>query len=59
MAELFDLRFEEIPGSNRLLLMLLAGQWEGEFIVTEPGRALGLGDFLGDGNARNIADLGG
>ncbi|MHB8781571.1 MAG: DUF1638 domain-containing protein [Candidatus Geothermincolia bacterium] len=49
MAELFGLRFEELPGSNRLLMMLLAGDWEEEFIVVPPGRPLGLGDFLGDG----------
>ncbi len=47
MAELFELKFEELPGSNRLLLKMLGGDWDGEFIVAEPGRDISLGDFLG------------
>lgn len=47
MAELFELKFEELPGSNRLLHKMLDGDWDGEFIVTEPGRDISLGDFLG------------
>lgn len=47
MADLFGLRFEEAAGSNRLLEMLLAGDWDEEFIVAEPGIELKLGDFLG------------
>ncbi len=47
MAELFELKFEELPGSNRLLEKMLEGDWDGEFIVTEPGGDISLGDFLG------------
>ena len=37
MADFLQLRFEELPGSNRMLLMMLAGDWEGEFLVVDPG----------------------
>ncbi len=47
MAELFELKYEELPGSNRLLEKMLGGDWDEEFIVTEPGRDISLGDFLG------------
>lgn len=36
-AELLELSYEEIPGSNRLLLKLLAGDWDSEFVVVESG----------------------
>lgn len=37
MAEFLELRYEELPGSNRMLLKMLAGDWEGEFLVVPPG----------------------
>ena len=46
MAEAFDLRFEEIPGSNRLLLKILQEEWDGEFVVVDPGAEVALSDFL-------------
>ncbi len=46
MAELFGLRFEEIPGSNRMLRKMIAGDWDSEFIVKEPGEEIVLNDFL-------------
>jgi hypothetical protein len=46
MAEAFDLRFEEIPGSNRLLLKMLQAEWDGEFLVIDPGVEVTLSDFL-------------
>lgn len=46
MAELFELAFEEVAGSNRMLVKLLEGDWDGEFIVIEPGGEFKLGDFL-------------
>jgi hypothetical protein len=46
MAEIFELRFEEIPGSNRLLLKMLQAEWDGEFMVVDPGSEVTLSDFL-------------
>ncbi len=46
MAEFFELRFEELPGSNRLLEKMLNRDWDGEFIVCEAGRTVELADFL-------------
>jgi hypothetical protein len=46
MADLFDLRFEEIPGSNRLLIKMLKGDFNAEFVVVEPGESIKLDDFL-------------
>jgi hypothetical protein len=37
MADFLDLDFVEIPGSNRMLEMMLAGEWEPEFLVVGPG----------------------
>lgn len=46
MAEILELRYEEIPGSNRMLRMMLDGDWNSEFIVVEPGREITLSMFL-------------
>lgn len=46
MADLFGLSFEEVRGSDRLLKKLLAGDWDSEFVVLEPGREARLEDFL-------------
>ncbi len=48
MAEVFELRFEEIPGSNRLLVKMLSGDWGSEFVVVEPGNQVTMDDFMGD-----------
>jgi len=40
MAEFLELRFEELPGSNRMLLKMLAGDWEGEFLVVPAGEPI-------------------
>jgi len=46
MAEILELRYEEIPGSNRMLRMMLDGDWNSEFIVVEPGEEITLSMFL-------------
>ncbi len=46
MADEFGLSFEEVKGSARLLKKLLAGEWDGEFVVAEPGQAIRMEDFL-------------
>lgn len=37
LAKRFELRFEEIKGSNSLVKKLIQGPWDDEFIVLEPG----------------------
>jgi len=36
VADFFELRFEEIDGSTRLLEKLIRGCWDDEFVVVEP-----------------------
>jgi hypothetical protein len=45
-AEKFNLKYEEIEGSNRLLKKMLAGDWDGEFVVIEKGQAFTLEQFI-------------
>ena len=45
MAEFLDLRFDEIGGSNRLLLKMLEGDWDEEFLVVEPPNEIELESF--------------
>lgn len=45
MAALLELRYEEIPGSNRMLRMMLNGNWNDEFIVAQPGETISLLHF--------------
>jgi hypothetical protein len=49
VAELFDLKLEEIPGSTRLLGKLLAGDWDDEFVVVEPGETVRQCFFMDQG----------
>jgi hypothetical protein len=46
VAGYFDLTQEEIPGSVRLLNKLLAGNWDGDFVVVEPGGTVCFEMFL-------------
>jgi hypothetical protein len=46
IAERFDLRFEEIKGSNTLVKQLLEGPWDDTFIVVEPGEELTHEDYF-------------
>lgn len=46
-AEQFNLRFEELPGSNSLILKLLNGPWDEEFLVVPPGATITYLDFKG------------
>jgi len=36
----FNLRFEELRGSNELILRLLSGPWDEEFLVVPPGQTI-------------------
>ncbi|RPI34766.1 MAG: DUF1638 domain-containing protein [Chloroflexota bacterium] len=44
-ADKFHLRFEEVPGSNALVLKMLTGPWDNDFLVVEPGRTITYLDF--------------
>ena len=44
-ASQFDLRFEEITGSNALILKMLTGPWDEEILVIEPGKTINYMDF--------------
>ena len=46
VAARFDLRFEEIEGTPRILEQLMSQQWDENFVVLEPGRAISAADFL-------------
>ncbi len=46
IAERFDLRYEEIEGSDSLVRKLLHGPWDGEFIIVAPGEALTHEDYF-------------
>jgi hypothetical protein len=46
LAERWDLRFEELQGSNSLVRKMLAGPWDDEFIVVPPGDAIRFEHFF-------------
>ncbi len=44
-AEEFELRFEEIDGSNAMVKKLLFGPWDDDFVVMPPGQTITYVDF--------------
>jgi hypothetical protein len=44
-AQRFNLRYEEIQGSNELVLKMLTGPWDDDFLVVPPGRTITYLDF--------------
>lgn len=40
VADMFDLRYEEIPGSPELVRQLVQGPWDERFVVLEPGESV-------------------
>ena len=44
-AAQFNLRYEEIKGTNRLLKKVLRGPWDSDFIITPPGHEITHDDF--------------
>lgn len=57
VADFFDLALEEIPGSVRLLKKLLEGDWDGDFVVVEPGETVRFEMFLGQFPPPAITDF--
>ncbi len=45
-AQRFGLRFEEIRGSTAMIEKMVAGPWDDEFVVVQPGRSVTYADFL-------------
>ena len=45
VAEKFNLRFEEIKGSNSLIYRTLFGPWDDDFVVAQPGQTIKYADF--------------
>ena len=52
VADFFDLTLEELPGSVRLLEALLAENWDGDFVVVEPGGTVRFEMFVHDAHHR-------
>jgi hypothetical protein len=51
-AEFYDLRLEEVPGTTRLVDMLVTGEWDDAFLIVPPGHEITLDDFRApDGTA--------
>ncbi len=45
-AARFNLRFEEIPGSNDLVRKMIFGPWDDAFVVAPPGEMISYGMFF-------------
>lgn len=46
-AQRLGLRYEEIPGSDALVIKMLFGPWDDEFVVAHPGETITFLDFKG------------
>lgn len=44
-AEILGLRYEEIPGSDALVIKTLNGPWDDDFVVAHPGETITFLDF--------------
>jgi hypothetical protein len=47
VADYFNLAYEEIPGSNELLVRFIHGAWERGFVVVPPGEVVQYDLFYG------------
>jgi hypothetical protein len=45
VADKFNLRFEEVKGSNALIYRTLYGPWDDDFVVAQPGQTIQYTDF--------------
>ena len=45
IAERFNLRYEEIPGSTALIRKMLHGPWDEDFVIAPPGKTISFADF--------------
>jgi hypothetical protein len=49
MAERFNLRYEEIQGSDAMIKKMLCGPWKDEFAIIPPGKTVSFFDFRKNG----------
>lgn len=49
MAERFNLRYEEIQGSDVIIKKMLYGPWNDEFVIIPPGKTISFFDFRKNG----------
>ena len=49
MAERFNLRYEELRGSDTIIKKMLYGPWNDEFVVIPPGKTVSFFDFRRNG----------
>jgi hypothetical protein len=49
MAERFNLRYEEIHGSDVIIKKMLYGPWNDEFVIIPPGKIISFFDFRENG----------
>jgi hypothetical protein len=54
VAAKFDLRFEEVEGSNDLIYRTLYGPWDDDFVVAQPGQTIRYTDFKTSGGGGNL-----
>ena len=45
VADQFNLRFEEMPGSSELIEKMMSQQWDTDFVVAKPGETVAYADF--------------
>jgi hypothetical protein len=45
MADKFNLKYEEIRGSDALIKKLLHGPWDDDFVIARPGQTITYSDF--------------
>lgn len=49
MAERFNLRYEEIQGSDAIIEKMIYGPWNDEFVIIPPGKTISFFDFRKNG----------
>lgn len=53
MAERFNLRYEEIQGSDTLVKKMLYGPWDEDFVIATSGQTVSFMDFKKEGPSQN------
>ncbi len=57
VADKFNLRFEEVKGSDELIYRTLYGPWGDDFVVAQPGQTIKYTDFKTDVTTTNNLSL--